>query len=840
MKKILISVLVIIKIAAYAQAPSWSWAKSAGGIYVDYATSIAVDNSGNVFLFGSYGSHYLNFGSNTLTNVGPLGYNNHCPNDIFLVKYDCSGNVLWAISMGGTNRDFANSIAVDASGNIFITGYFDSPTLSFGNTTLTNAGGGGLFDMFLAKYDTNGNALWAKSAGSTGGDKSNSVAVDLAGNIYIGGWYNSSTINFDTISLSNTGLFLTKYDTNGNVLWAKCADAPNGGIINSIAVDAGGNIWATGQFTNSTIIFGSTILTNAGTSNILLLKFDTNGNVIWAKREGSINSDIATSITTDASGNGIISGYFQSPSISFDTITLFNTNSDIFLTKYDANGNVKWAKSPIGTNLDTPSAVASDILGDIYMAGKFYSPTLIFGSTTLINADNSTNTRDVFIAKYDSLGNPIWAKSCGGMELDDATSIAVNNLNNIYLAGWFYSSTINFDTISLVNIDYADIFIAEIGNCCAINTSISHTESCTGSNNGTATVVASGVSMPCTYLWNTIPLQTSNIAINLTPGTYSVTVSDANGCSAINSVIIGATPLPIVHAGNDTIVCGGIYNDVLTANGGVSYLWSYNNLNSQSIIVSTDTTSIYTVTVMNANGCIAFDSVIITVNPLPIANVIKDTTVCNGTKDTLFASGGISYLWSYNNLTSQNIIVSPNSTTTYTVTVTDINGCTASDNATITVDTLNFISISLISGGTVLSCDQLLPHYQWYFNGNLIAGAISQVYMPFVNGNYTVIGTDSFGCSVTSSPFNFTYVDVDDFKNNNSMSIFPNPANNTIIILIQNPAVVEISDIHGRLIKYIIISDKETNIDISDLLSGVYILKAKTDRVTVTKKLIKE
>ena len=152
-------ILITSSISTFAQAPDWLWAKGAGGTYNDYTHSIAVDANGNSYVTGYFDSPTITFGSTVLTNANSAG--GTC--DIFIVKYDESGNVLWAKGEGGTSTDYAYSITVDANGNSFITGYFDSPSIIFGSTTLTNADNtGNTGDIFIVKYNTSGNVLWAK------------------------------------------------------------------------------------------------------------------------------------------------------------------------------------------------------------------------------------------------------------------------------------------------------------------------------------------------------------------------------------------------------------------------------------------------------------------------------------------------------------------------------------------------------------------------------------------------------------------------------------------------------------------------------------------------------
>jgi hypothetical protein len=460
MKKIVLLFVTInfLSLLSYAQSPNWLWAKSAGGTDFDFTYSVAVDVSGNAYVAGFYSNSSITFGANTLTNVGAR--------DMFLAKYDAAANVVWAKSAGGTDVDEMRSLAVDASGNTYVTGWFKSSSFVFGTSTLTNAGDG---DMFLAKYDALGNVVWVKSAGGQNTDIGSSVALDVLGNTYLVGFFSSSTINFGTTTLTNAGdydMFLVKYDATGNVVWAKSAggSALDGAL--SFAVDAYGNAYVAGYYESPTLIFGSTTLTNAGSGDIFLVKYNASGNVVWAKSAGGTGLDEAMSIAVDASGNTYVAGYFSSYTLLFGSTTLTSLGSeDIFLAKYDVNGNVVWAKKAGGMSDDRTNSIAVDAYGNTYVAGYFSSTNLDFGATTLIN----TGQADIFLARYDAIGNVIWAKSVGGTSDDRAISSVVDAYGNIYLTGSFCSDTFAFGSITLTSAGACDIFLAKLNNTIGIN-----------------------------------------------------------------------------------------------------------------------------------------------------------------------------------------------------------------------------------------------------------------------------------------------------------------------------------------------------------------------------------
>ena len=369
----------------------------------------------------------------------------------FLFFIYLSGNLfsqswLWAKSGYGSGGDEGNSVCADAGGNVFITGQFQSPTITFGSTILTNSG---MNDVFIAKYDSSGNVLWAKSVGGIGDDKAYSVSTDAIGNVFVIGYFASPTITFGSTTLNNSGItkiFIVKYDVNGNVLWAKSAGGTNWDRGYSTFVDAGGNVFVTGMFTSSHISFDSITLSNAGSYDIFIAKYDANGNALWATSAGGGGEDVGYSVSADAAGNVFVTGYFESPTISFGSTVLINTGTyNVFIAKYDVNGNLLWAKRAGGTGDDRGYSVSADTGGNVFVTGYFQSSSITFGSTTLINTGI---TKHVFIAKYDASGNGLWAKSAGGTNDNQGYSVSADAEGNVFVTGGFYLS-VTFGSITL-------------------------------------------------------------------------------------------------------------------------------------------------------------------------------------------------------------------------------------------------------------------------------------------------------------------------------------------------------------------------------------------------------
>ncbi len=459
----------------FAQTPDWQWAKKIGGPYIENAACVTTDDNGNVYAAGSFCSITISFGTITLTNSGTTGHS-----DGYIVKYDKYGTALWAKSIKGDRYEFISNITLDLNGNIYVSGDFVSHYIDFGSLSFSNydVATYPTSDNFLAKYDSTGNVLWAEHSGGVYGDQCVGHCNDNFGNIYAFGTFDSPTITFGSFTLNNPGgaqnFYIVKYDSLGNVIWAKSPTVPVGSFTGttykngSIKEDGNGNVVISGNFKSQTITFGTNTLTNdsigGGTSDIFLVKYDAGGNVLWAKSAGGTHDDIIRNLVTDSIGNIYISGYFYSSNIDFDIDTLFNAsiNSDIFLTKYNPAGNVLWAKRAGGISYDKSSVIALDNNENIYWGGSFGDSLIILDTITVTNSAGS-----IFISKYNPTGNVIWAIGTGNTGYYDyLVSLQKDPYDNLYVTGGFQSSTITFGATTLTNATGGgasmDVFLAKL------------------------------------------------------------------------------------------------------------------------------------------------------------------------------------------------------------------------------------------------------------------------------------------------------------------------------------------------------------------------------------------
>ncbi|MEO7167293.1 MAG: fibronectin type III domain-containing protein [Chthoniobacterales bacterium] len=340
-------------LAKYDAAGNVQWANVGGGDLLDQGNKVVTDAGGNSYVVGAIQTNSLHptakFDNITLTGNGDY--------DWLIVKYNTSGQVVWAQNYGSASGDIADGVALDAAGNVYVTGFFNG-TMMVQGVTVTSQG---LFDIFLAKLDANGTLLWLKTAGGTGSDQAHGVVVDGQGNVGITGEF-QGTSKFDANSIKAAGLgdaFIAKYDAAGTNLWVHGGGSTTsfaGDPAKAIAVDGANNVFITGDYTG-TAIFDGLSVPNTGTSgsDIFLAKYNSSGVIQWLHHAGGPPSDKGYSIGVDTSGNSWVTGFAASgPGVVFDTITLppFG-NEYIFLAKYDPAGVVQYVKQyAAGTGQD--------------------------------------------------------------------------------------------------------------------------------------------------------------------------------------------------------------------------------------------------------------------------------------------------------------------------------------------------------------------------------------------------------------------------------------------------------------------------------------------------------
>lgn len=540
--KTYVTAILLIGNACFSQNPTFQWVNSFGSTALDQAYSSTTDASGNVYTTGEF-SGTIDFdpgpGVFNLTSSGTL--------DIFITKFNQSGNFVWAKRMGGASDDSGNSIKLDANGNIYTSGFF-SATCDFDpGASTANLNSNGVYDIFISKLDANGNFVWAKQIGGIDLDYAKVVTINNGGDLIVTGSFKgavdfnpgSGTFNLNSFS-GNYDVFVLKLDLNGNFIWAKQLGGSSADECAYLSIDSSDNIYTTGSF-KSTSDFdpgaGVFNLTSSGNEDIFISKLDVNGNFVWAKKAGGAFPDHGYGIAIDALGNSLISGSFESTPADFDpgpgTFNLSASGlSSMFILKLDNLGNFVWAKLISSSNFVDGNAISVDGSSNVYATGGFGSTVDFDPGSGTFNL-SSSGSKDVFVLKLDANGAFKWAQKMGGLSLDEGRHITLDGANNIYTTGDFISASIDFDpgasTYTISSVGNYDGFVHKLSQCAsfpAVSATTSNSLICAGQS---ATLSASG---GLTYIWSNGSGTSTTVVSPTATTNYTVTAFDANSCGS--------------------------------------------------------------------------------------------------------------------------------------------------------------------------------------------------------------------------------------------------------------------------------------------------------------------
>lgn len=387
---------------------------------------------------------------------------------IFFLLFSCKStdNAEWAKQGGGESYDGGRGLVIDSRGNVYVIGRFQGSAL-FDNKTITGKGDDGIF---LVKYNKDGKLIWAKESGGKKEDSGYSIDVDSHDNIYITGYF-ADTASFDAhtlISKGDSDAFLAKYDTAGNVLWVKQAGGNFNDVGKGVGTDAAGNCYMTGFF-SGTIYLDTVQLKSTGVhEDIFISSYDAEGNIRWAKNVGGTGDARPAALATDKQGNFFITGFFKGIA-AFDSIKLISSGqSDIFTAMFDKNGKAVWASQAGGSSSDEARGIAVDEQNNVYATG-FFLHEIKFESSKSIELA-SKGDYDMFIVKYDVNGILQWAQQAGGEGLDQGSDVTAMNANGCVVTG-FFEKTANFGDSLITSVGNRDVFVAHYssdGKLCSL------------------------------------------------------------------------------------------------------------------------------------------------------------------------------------------------------------------------------------------------------------------------------------------------------------------------------------------------------------------------------------
>lgn len=702
--------------------PQLFWASFFGGNQDDVVNSIDTDASGNLFVTGYTNSNAFPTisagGAYQGSTVGPAD------RDVFILKFGPGGAQIWATYYGGGKTDEGRAIETDAMGNVFVSG-----STASGNFPLQNAGSffqaalTGSHDGFILKFDNNGIRQWATYYGgqNVAGtmETAQCLATDAAGNLFVAGHttapdlpvQNAGTYFQGNISQYASDLFLLKFDNAGNRLWASYYGSA---WPTSIAVDPGGNIFISGNVNvpvfpvqNAGTFFQGAL---AGQEDMVILKFSNTGQRLWATFYGGQNTDNAGSIACDSNGNLYVAGSTQSANFPVQAGSVFfqgalSGNMDATILKFDNAGNRLWASFFGGSGTSgTEGAVDLDIdkCDNIFF-------------TVLINTNQNTPLKpfcdggyqanslkgtetDNLIVNLSGTGALLWSTYFGGDYRDGPCYIALDHSGNLFTSFTVFGGSMTMNpSYPLVNPGGTnwynfnktgvDLHISKFLAPGFSPPVFSYTSPYCGASTTLIPVTAPGFSGGGIFSSGSglnIDPATGGIFTGASvPGTYTVTyVPLVCGCQSVSStsttVTIGITPTVNV---NNAVLCGNtstVLNASVDPASGNSYTWVPGGVNSTSLLIHPTGSGSYTLIVSSTEGCTAIAVAQVTVfqGVPPIS--IQPVHICAGNSATLNtqASASLNYSWMPGGQTTPSVVVSPASTTVYSVTVS-VGSCSA-------------------------------------------------------------------------------------------------------------------------------------------------------------------
>jgi len=757
----------------------YSWVASHGSSDDDQALGVATDSDGNVYVIGEYRDTTI-VGLDTLISNGGR--------DVFIAKYDALGEAIWALSFGDNNDDRGNDIIVTPTGDIWATGFFEGNIQvgSFSRSSVANQ------DGFLIKLSSSGSPLVLESFFGNGQCHGVKLASDALGNIYATGRYTQIVSAPGSLhsmpSAGDRDVFVAKLNSSGIVQWFKSIGGTGRDQGVGIAVSRSGEVAVTGLY-NGSVTFGSQSITSQGGDDIYVATFTASGVENWISTAGGTANDERGRGVSYYGDDLYVTGFFKG-NAAFDAQTLSATaGRDVFVARYNENGFVDWAEKLGGANEENGAAIAFDVDGNLYVVGEFKQEI-----TSALGTVNSIGAADAFVARFERDGNIVSLENEGTISKDGFTDVTVDGFGGLVFSGYF-SRNLTLGSAQASAIGKTDAMVTKyitgyIDTTILLNKGghvlkVSTASGCDITMNDTLTE-------PARLIQNIAAIDTlcssdSDTSLSLgTPsgGTYSgIGILGTNvfspslagvgvhtitytytkdGCTDQQTFDIVVRTVPNVSAGTDTIIC---YGDTAVLNGvsPVGGTWSNASLLEQPTNLITKafplSTTDFVLSASGSGGCVATDTMTVTVRSRFTTNASRDTTICDGDTIQISVSGGIRVQWesqlNMSDSTVSNPFVFPSVSQRFVAVVVDNIGCNVKDTIEVTVNPIP--SLTLSADDTVCGTSTFVlsasgaSSYAWSPSVGLSATSGSQVSGTTTQDRvYKVVGSNGM-CSTEDS-----------------------------------------------------------------------------------------
>ncbi len=423
-------------------AGAFQFARAFGSAADEEGSAVATDISGDVFLVG-YTTGTVDFGCGPV--VGGAGEGG------FVVKRGPSGACLWSMRLGDGSD--VNAVSTNLEGDVFVAGSF-SATLDFGSGVVLQSAG--QVEAFFARIDADGSAVWAHGYGTAAG--ATGVSVDDAGNLAGTGTF-QGTIDLGggpATSQGGTDIFLVKLDPNGNFVWSHTfGDAANQSAA-AVFVDTSYDVTVTGTV-SGTVDFGGGPLTSAGMGDVFVAQFDATGAHLFSALYGDAQDQEGYAVAVSYTGEIFVTGGFYGVLDLGGATYTSAGGEDAFLLALSPGGNYRWSRQAGGLNTQYATALAVDRFGNVAFGGVLVG-SADFGLGVLTSAGGA----DVFAAKYDPMGTPLWAKDFGDASSQTLRGMAFDAGDDLWLTGILVGSA-DFGGGPVTSAGGEDAFLAELG-----------------------------------------------------------------------------------------------------------------------------------------------------------------------------------------------------------------------------------------------------------------------------------------------------------------------------------------------------------------------------------------